>query len=288
MTLQLKGKINMTVNFQEKALELRKQIIKISYLAGAGHITSSLSALDILIALYLGNILRYDSANPEMPDRDRFVMSKGHGTLALYTVLCEAGFVKREDINTFCQKGSKFGGLTTASVPGVEYCTGSLGHGLPIAVGVALSARMKKQDYLTYVLTGDGECQEGSVWEAAMAIAHFNLNNLIWIIDRNHLQLSGTTESVMKLEPLEQKLCAFGFAPLIINGHNYADLFAAMQFDRKHPPQKPIAIIANTVKGKGVPLLENQLGWHNRRPNQDEWNMIIEQLGMSWEVFETI
>ncbi|MDR1801987.1 MAG: transketolase [Treponema sp.] len=273
----------MFKDLEDKALDLRRRIVTVSKISGAGHITSSLSSVDILNALYNGSLLRFNSKVPDWGDRDRFILSKGHATLALYNVLCDVGFVRQEDVNTFCQKGSKFGGLTTTTVPGVECYTGSLGHGLSFAVGVALHAKVQKADYLTYVLSGDGECQEGSIWEAAMSITHFNLTNLIWIIDKNNIQLSGKVDDIMNLESIEDKLKAFGFITKTINGHKYEELFLALKFSRENPPSKPIAIICNTVKGKGVPFLENKLNWHGRKPSVEEHSIITEQLGMQRE-----
>jgi transketolase len=269
---------------EEKALDLRRRIITVCKISGAGHITSSLSSVDIVNALYNGRILRFDSKAPDWGGRDRFILSKGHATLDLYNVLCDAGFVSQDDVNTFCQKGSIFGGHTTTAVAGVECNTGSLGHGLPFAIGSALCARLQKADYLTYVLTGDGECQEGSVWEAAMSIAHHGLTNLIWIIDNNNLQLSGRVNEVMNLNPLDEKLKAFGFDVKVIDGHNYEELMEALKVDRGSLPAKPLAVVARTMRGKGVPLIENKLGWHARKPNNEEFAVIFEQLGMRNEV----
>jgi transketolase len=276
------------MSLENRAEYLRKRIVKVCAISGAGHITSSLSALDILVALYFGDILRYDNLNPNMQNRDRLVLSKGHATLALYNVLSEAGFFKKEEVNTFCQKGTRFGGLTTTLVPGVECYTGSLGHGLSFAVGIALSAKLNKSDYLTFVITGDGELQEGSIWEAAMSIAQFRLNNLIWIVDKNNIQLSGRVSDIINLESLEQKLQSFGFDTISIDGHNYDNLLTTLKIDRNNLPQKPLAVIANTVKGKGIPLIENKLGWHGRKPNNDELMVIIKQLNMTMEEFDNL
>jgi transketolase len=263
----------------QKALDIRKKIIKTAMTAGeAGHITSSFSCLDILVALYFGGILRYDPADPGMSNRDRFVLSKGHGAIGIYNVLCEAGFFQREKLNTYCNPGSIFGGHPMPIIPGVECATGALGHGLSFAVGIALAAQIKKADYLTYVVTGDGECQEGSVWEAAMSISQFKLTNLIWIIDYNKIQLEGALGRIMELIPLDEKLRAFGFHTVILDGHNYSELLAALAVKRDVPPQKPLAIIAKTCKGRGAPLFENKLGWHGRKPTQEEYATILEQL----------
>ena len=272
---------------EEMALKLRRMIVRIASVTGAGHITSSLSSLDIINALYLGGIMQYDPKDPEWIERDRFVLSKGHAALALYCVLAEAGFFPVENLLTFCGKGSKYGGLTTTGVPGVECYSGSLGHGLSFAVGYALSAKIQKRNTLVYALTGDGECQEGSIWEAAMSIAQMNLNNLIWIIDKNNIQLSGRVQDIMSLEPLDKKLISFGFNVVTINGHNYDEILNALQVSRDGR-QKPLAIIANTVKGAGVPFLENKLGWHGRKPNQEELQTIISELGLTPEEFGVI
>jgi len=244
----------------------------------SGHITSSFSCLEILVALYFGGILKHDSSNPAMPDRDRFILSKGHGAVGIYNVLCEAGFFTREELNTYCNPNSIFGGHPTPDIPGIECATGALGHGLSFAVGLALAARLKKAGYLTYAVTGDGECQEGSIWEAAMSIAHFRLTNLIWIIDRNGIQLESSVEDIMELSPLDKKLQAFGFNTVTINGHDFSELLATLRIDRGNPPEKPLAIIANTIKGRGVPFLENKLDWHGRKPTKDEYKIIVEQL----------
>jgi transketolase len=177
-------------------------------------------------------------------------------------------------------KGTRLGGLTTSAVPGVEAHTGSLGHGLPFAVGVALSLKIKKSGCLTYVMTGDGECQEGSIWEAAAAIVHFKLNNLIWIIDRNRLQVSGFVDEVMGLGDLTGKLQACGFDCVETDGHDFDRIIPALSVDRNALPVKPRVIVANTVKGKGVPFLEGKRGWHGKKPTADESAIIMSELGI--------
>lgn len=273
----------MFKDLEDKALDLRKRVITVSKISGAGHIASSLSCVDILNALYNGGLLRFNCTRPDWGDRDRFILSKGHAALAMYNVLCDAGFVSQDDVNTFCQKGSIFGSHVTSSVAGVECNTGSLGHGLPFAIGSALCAKVQNADYLTYVLSGDGECQEGSIWEAAMFIAHYNLTNLIWIIDKNNIQLSGRVGSVMNLDPLGEKLDTFGFEVRTANGHDYEELTAALRIDRSRLPAKPIAVVANTIKGKGVPLMEDKPVWHGKKPNNDDYSIIFEQLGIQTE-----
>jgi transketolase len=273
---------------KEKACELRRKIIKTCYNGKAGHIPPSLSSLDILVALYFGDILKFDPANPEMSDRDRFILSKGHAALALYNVLCEAGFFEWNNLCTFCKPGSIFGAHPTLAINGVEGATGALGHGLSFGVGIALAAKCKNKEYFTYVLTGDGECQEGSIWEAAMSISKFKLTNLIWIIDHNKYQATGKISEIMPLFLIEEKLRAFGFTVVSINGHDYDDLIHALKINRNNLPEKPIVIIANTIKGKGIPFVENKKEWHSKIPNADEFKIIIEQLGLTWEAFEQL
>lgn len=275
-------------DLEEKALDLRRKIVKTCYLGRAGHIPPSFSVLDIMTALYFGGILKYDPKNPNDENRDRFILSKGHAALALYNVLCEAGFFPRAELNTFCKPGTIYGAHPTPHIKGVEAATGALGHGLCFGVGEALSARMKGKNWLTYVVTGDGECQEGSNWEAAMAISKFHLTNLIWIIDRNKWQAGGKVAEVMSLEPFAEKLKAFGFDVKNIDGHDYAQLIEALKIDRDHLPLKPIAIIANTHKGKGVPFIEDKKEWHSKIPSNDEFSIIVEQLGLTKEEFEAL
>ncbi|AEF85178.1 transketolase [Treponema primitia ZAS-2] len=270
------------------AINLRRKIIKLCWLGKGGHITSSLSALDILITLYFGDILQFNNQDPEMEERDRFILSKGHAALALYNVLCEAGFFQWNSLMTFCKPGTIFGAEPTPKIPGIEGATGSLGHGLSFGVGIALSAKLKKASHLTYVLTGDGECQEGCIWEAAMSITNFKLNNLIWIIDYNGRQVNGRISEVMNIDPLDKKLEAFGFDVVSANGHNYNDLISVLKVDKFNLPIKPRAIILHTIKGKGIPLCEDKENWHGRVPIEEELNIIIEQLGITKKDFEEL
>jgi transketolase len=273
----------MDSNMEEKAAYLRKKFIQTACLVDATHVASSLSCIDIITALYFGGVLRYDAANPQLPDRDRFILSKGHAALALYNALCEAGFFSRDELYTYCKPGSIFGGHPTPRIPGVECVTGALGHGLSFAVGMALSLRQNKSDSLVYVITGDGECQEGSIWEAAMSISHFKLKNLIWIIDNNKWQITGETKKVMAMEPLEQKLLSFGFDVFTVNGHNQKEIINALKISRICLSQKPLAVIANTIKGKGASILENKADAHDKKPNKSEYGIILQEFGISKE-----
>jgi transketolase len=269
------------MNIDERADSIRKKFIRTAALIEATHVASSLSCIDIITALYFGGVLRYDPSNLQAEDRDRFILSKGHAAVALYNALCEAGFFTREALHTYCKPGSIFGGHPSAVIPGVEWTTGSLGHGLPLAFGTALSLRLKKSDSLVYVLTGDGECQEGSVWEAAASISRYNLTNLIWIIDYNRLQSDDEIRNVMNIEPLHEKLESFGFNVTRVNGHAASETAAALKIDRHNPPGKPLAVIANTIKGKGISILENRADSHSRILTEDEYESAFKQFNIS-------
>jgi transketolase len=188
-------------------------------------------------------------------------------------------------LNTFCKPGSVFGAEPTSSIPGVEGATGSLGHGLSFGVGIALSARLKKKNYITYVLTGDAECQEGCIWEAAMTISQYRLTNLLWIIDFNNRQVNDRVDNIINLNPFDEKLKSFGFNVVFVDGHNYNELIKILKVNREVLPIKPLAVIANTIKGKGIPLIEDKDDWHGRIPSNDEFNIIIEQLGINKREF---
>ena len=276
------------IDLKANALQLRREILKTCFNGRAGHIPPSLSALDILNALYFGNVLHYDSKNPTLPERDRFVLSKGHAALAIYNVLCDAGFFTREELNTFCKPGTIFGAHPTIKIPGIEASTGALGHGLSFAVGLALSAKKKGNDCLVYALTGDGECQEGSIWEAAMSVGHFKLNNLIWIIDHNHWQATGRVSDTMEVDSLVKKTEAFGLEPVVIDGHNYEEILPALKVNRRCLPEKPRVVIADTVKGKGIACMENKREWHSKIPGDDEFEIMYQQLGLTREAFDRI
>ena len=249
---------------EDKALGIRKKIIELTVLGGAGgsHVGGSLSETDILVALY-HHILKYDPKNPSWPERDRFILSKGHGALGLYPVLADVGYFSEELFSTFHLLDSPFGWHPDMKkLLGIEMSTGSLGHGLSVAIGVALSARLEGAEWRTYCLLGDGELDEGTVWEAAMSAAHYKLGNLIAIVDRNGLSLDGPTEEVMALNPLKAKWEAFGWNGIEIDGHNMQQLVDTLESLPPPSSSKPMAIIANTVKGKGVSFMENAAEWH--------------------------
>jgi len=259
----------------DKALWMRRRAFQMVYAAQRGHPGGDFSAIDVLATLYFG-VLRYDPARPDWADRDRFVMSKGHATGALYTALCAAGYFPEDWLKTYMQPRSMLNGHPNRNyLPGVETNTGPLGHGFPVAVGIAIAATLSGSDHRTFVLTGDGEQQEGSNWEAAMVAGHRSLNNLTLIIDRNRLQQGAGTEETSGLDPLHQKYAAFGWDVAFIDGHDHAALHRALSAP---PGDKPRCLIANTVKGKGVSFMENQASWHHGVPNADQFAQAMKEL----------
>ena len=245
---------------EKKAHELRNLCLDTTYWAGSGHIGGGMSSMDILTVLY-HKYLRIKKDDPNWADRDRFILSKGHAGIAYAPVLCDYGYNDPEQLKTFNHTNSKMGiHLDSNKVVGVDASTGSLGHGLPIAAGTGLAARVLKKDYNTYCLMGDGELGEGSNWEAAMTINHYNLTNVISIVDRNHKMIDGDTEDVMKLEPLADKWTAFGFTVKKVDGQNIRELCEAIDF--AHASDNPVLILADTKKGAGIKLMEDNYKWH--------------------------
>jgi len=240
-----------------RANEIRKLAIDMIYNAQSGHPGGSLSSADILSALYF-KVLRVDPKNPRWEERDRFVLSKGHASAAYYAALALRGFFPLEDLKTFRKIGSMLQGHPTIHVPGVDMTTGSLGQGFSNSLGMALSAKIDKKDYLVYVLLGDGECNEGIVWEAALSAAHNNLDNLIAILDRNMYQLDGATEKILSLEPLQDKFKAFGWNVFNVDGHNIEEILNAIDMAKRRNG-KPNMIIARTIKGKGVSFMKTRM-----------------------------
>ena len=261
----------------EKARRIRQSVIYMNSNAGAGHTGADLSEADILASLYF-NILSYTPENLENPERDRFILSKGHGVGGYYCTLAEAGFIPKDYLDTYLKKNSLLPGHPVRQkTPGIEFNTGALGHGLPVATGLALAAKKQNKDYKTYVLLGDGELEEGSNWEASMAASHFKLDNLIVIVDRNGLQLADRTESIMALEPLDKKFEAFGYSVTRINGNDPVQIIEALN-NCTVGSGKPHLILAETTKGKGVSFIENQPAWHHKIPVGDEIQKAIEEL----------
>jgi len=265
------------LNYKRLAKEIRKKILEMIYSSQSSHIGSALSCVDILSVLYF-KILNIDPPNPWFSNRDRFILSKAHSASALYATLSERGFFAKEVLREYCKDGGRLPGHSTMHcVPGVEISTGSLGHGLSIGAGFALAARRDKRNYRTFVLLSDGECNEGSLWEAVMFAAHHKLDNLIAIVDCNKFQAFGKTKEVIDLEPLADKWRAFGWAVKEIDGHNFNQIKSSLkQFPFKKG--KPGAIIAHTIKGKGVSFMENRLAWHYKSPKQEQYRKAIEEI----------
>ena len=265
------------LELQKTANEIRKSIVTAVHSAKAGHPGGSLSAADIFTYLYFEE-LNIDPKNPKMADRDRFVLSKGHTAPGLYAALAERGFFPKEDLVTLRKLGSYLQGHPNMnSVPGVDMSTGSLGQGISVACGMALASRLKKRDNRVYTLLGDGEIQEGQVWEACMFAAHYKLDNLCVIIDNNGLQIDGDIAKVMSPYPIDKKLEAFGFHVETIDGHDF-DAIASALDTAKTVKGQPSAIIMKTVKGKGVSFMENQASWHGSAPNDEQYAVAMAEL----------
>ena len=261
---------------QAKALDIRHDVLNMIYLAKAGHPGGSLSAVEMVTALYF-HVMNIDPSNPDDPNRDRFVLSKGHSCPVLFAALAERGFFDKQELNTLRQYHSMLQGHPDMNkVPGLDMTSGSLGNGLSIAVGMALSGRMKGQDYMTYVMLGDGECQEGMVWEAAMAAGHQRLKNLIAIVDCNGVQINGWVNDIMRIEPLADKWRSFGWAVIEIDGHDMHQVLTALHDARTM--RCPTVILARTVKGKGVSFMEDDSAWHGAAPNVQQLEQAIKDI----------
>jgi transketolase len=262
------------VELQALAREVRLQIVGMIYAAQSGHPGPALSATDILTALYF-EVMRIDPKNPALEDRDRFVLSKGHSCPVLYAVLALRGFFPVEELKTLRKIGTRLQGHPVAgALPGVEVTTGSLGIGACQAVGIALEGRMLGKDYKIWALLGDGELDEGSIWEAAAAAAKYKLGNLVFIIDRNGLQSDGPCESIMPMEPIDAKFKAFNWKVLKMDGHDMKNIVETLQAAKEFR-EGPVCIIAKTIKGKGVSYMENNLDWHARAPNAEQYAQAV-------------
>jgi len=261
---------------ESKAKEIRRLIIQMLAKAGSGHPGGSLSAADLVTALYYAE-LRHDPKNPEWPERDRFHMSKGHCCPLWYAVLADQGYFSKDYLLTLRQLGSILQGHPDRRTPGVEAASGSLGQGLSIGLGMSLAARVDKKDYRVYVLLGDGETQEGNIWEAAMAASHYKCDNLCAILDFNGCQIDGRVKEIMNLEPLGDKWRAFGWHTIEIDGHNMHEILAAYEAAKK-VKGKPTIIIACTIKGKGVSFMENVIAFHGKAPTKEEAERALKEL----------
>lgn len=262
-----------------KSIRYRKTILQIIYSAKAGHTGGSLSCIDILNVLY-NHVMNISPQNFAQVNRDHYIHSKGHSVEALYAVLADKGFFPAEALNAMETYGSNFIGHPTRSVPGIEQNTGALGHGLSVSVGMALAAKIDGCSYRVFTILGDGELTEGSIWEASASAANYHLDNLVAIIDRNTLQISGRTESVMAMEPLEEKFSAFGYAVRHVDGNDVAkmaELFEGLPFE----PGKPNLVLAHTVKGKGISFMEDKVQWHHRTPTEEEYSTALLELELA-------
>jgi transketolase len=276
--LRTGAKFDLSVPELEKmARQLRRHVITMTATAGSGHPGGSLSAADIVTALYF-KVMRHDPKNPRWPDRDRFILSKGHVAPILYAALAECGYFPVEELSTLRKLDSRLQGHTDRTLtPGVEMSAGSLGQGLSFGIGVALAARLDKRNYHVYVLLGDGECEEGQVWEAAMFAPHFQIDNLTAIVDNNGLQLDGRCCDIMGIEPLADKWRAFNWSVIEIDGHDMNQVLQALKEARK-TKQRPTVIIAHTVKGKGVSFMENNVDFHGKAPTPQEAEIALKEL----------
>ena len=257
---------------------IRKEIVTMIHKAKSGHPGGSLSAVEILTALYFDE-MNIDPSNPKMEDRDRFILSKGHAAPVLYATLAERGYFSEDELSNFRKFGSMLQGHPDMNkIPGVEMSTGSLGQGFSAACGMAMASKLDSAPWNVYVLLGDGEIQEGIVWEAAMSASHYKLDNLIVFLDYNGLQIDGSTEDVMNVDPIEGKFKAFGWNVITIDGHDYDQIFAALDM-AKSTVGKPTMIIAKTVKGKGVSFMENEAKWHGSAPSDSDLRQALLDLG---------
>ena len=264
-------------SLEERAKIIRRYVIKMLAKAGSGHPGGSLSAVDLLVVLFY-NKMRHNPQQPKWQDRDRFILSKGHGCPALYAILADMGYFSVDKLETLRQFGSILQGHPCMkTTPGIEISSGSLGQGLSVGLGIALAAKLDKKDYRTYVMLGDGEIEEGQIWEAAMAASHYKAENLCAILDQNELQIDGFIHDVMSSHPIPAKWRSFGWHVIEINGHNYKAIIDAYN-EAEKTKGRPTIIVAKTVKGKGVSFMENQVDWHGKAPTKEEAEKALTEL----------
>lgn len=270
-------KITNINDLENISRNIRIGIIEAVYNAKSGHPGGSLSCADILTVLFF-NEMNIDNKKPKWSDRDRFILSKGHASPALYATLAERGFIEKKDLKTFRKISSKLQGHPDMNkTDGVDMTTGSLGQGLSVANGMAMAAKLNKKDYRVYCLVGDGEIEEGQIWEALMSASHYCLDNLCVIIDNNNLQIDGNIDKIKNVNPIDKKIESFGFEVININGHDMNEILSAFNKARENKG-KPTAIIAKTIKGKGIKFMENQVGWHGKSPNEEQYKNALEEL----------
>ena len=276
-----KSRPELLISLDARSKYLRRLVVEGMVGGGQGHLGSSLSLIEIIRVLY-DTILRFDPANPNFPDRDRCILSKGHGCLALYAMLVDKGFISREELANFCRPGGMLGGHPEfGKIPGVEFSTGALGHGLSVGVGMALSARIQKRDSRIFIILGDGEINEGSVWEAALTAGKYKLENLIILIDHNKMQSYGATDYVLPLDPLVDKWQSFGFSVQEVNGHDVHELQCLLS-QLSNLDGKPTAIICHTVKGKGIRFAEDSNEWHHKN------NLSVDVVQSLYDALESV
>lgn len=264
-------------NLTQKSFALRKDVLDMIYRAKTGHIGGDYSVMDILVCLYYDQ-MNVTPDNFKEPEHDRFILSKGHSVESYYAVLADLGFLNKKEVKEeYSTFGSKYIGHPNNKLPGIEMNSGSLGHGLPVSVGMALAGKMKEENYRVYVVMGDGELAEGSVWEGAMAGGHYKLDNLCAVVDRNRLQISGSTETVMAHDSQAERWSSFGWHVIEVEGNDISALRAAFE-EAKKVKNKPTVIIANTAKGYGVSFMEHQPAWHHKVPTQQEYELAVQEL----------
>ena len=275
---KVKLKQREIIKLKRQANWVRKKVLEVIVSAGSGHIAPSFSCVEILVALYSGGILRVNPKDPQWPERDRFILSKGHSAIALYVVLANLKFFPISDLDNFARENSYLGVHAENTTPGIEASTGSLGHGLSIAAGLALGAKLDEKKCLSVALIGDGECHEGAIWEAAMFAAHHRLNNLVAIIDYNELSATDFLKNYLEVAPLKKKWEAFGWEAVIVNGHSFDELLSVLRSISTKPSTKPLVVIALTIKGKGISFMESNPLWHYRIPVGKELDIARREL----------
>lgn len=264
-------------NLQNKAFNIRKNILEMIFTASSGHPGGALSCADLLTALYFSE-MKIDKDCPQDENRDRLVLSKGHASAALYATLAEIGFISKEELLGFRNINSILQGHPDMRrIPGVDMSTGSLGQGLSAANGMALAGKLDSKSYRVYCIMGDGEIEEGQIWEAAMTASHYQLDNLCAIVDNNNLQIDGTVTEVMNVNPIDEKFRSFGFHVINIDGHNIDQILQAFE-EARNTKGKPTVIVAKTIKGKGISFMENQAGWHGKAPSKEEYEIAQKEL----------
>lgn len=264
------------MNSLKLAWNIKRHGVEMTHISKGSHIGPILSVADIIAVLY-ADILNYDPKNPDSEDRDRIILSKGHAGAAIYAAIAECGFIDVEELKTHYANGSRLSGHVSHKIPGIDFSTGSLGHGLSVGAGMALAAKKDKKNHKVYVILGDGECNEGSVWEAALFANHFRLDNLVAIIDHNNMQSLDFCDNTLEITPFSEKWKAFGWNVKEVDGHNHSELKEALE-SVENESNKPTLIIANTIKGKGISFMENNILWHYRTPQGEEYDAAVKEL----------